>query len=821
MTALRDYVASVRQPVLGAGAVPYDEVVDAEGSLRPAWRAVAAQAMDLTDIDLRRTAHQLGRYLDDDGVTYGRPGERHVRWRLDPLPIILTAEEWAPLEVGLAQRTELLDAVLADLQGPQRLLREGVLPPALVLGHGGFLRALRRDGTTVPAPLTVAAADLARTDSGEWQVVADRTQAPSGIGYVLENRHVMSRALPSLHREVPVHQVEPFLQLLRGSLAEAAPDGVADPRIVVLTPGASSETAFDQAHLASALGFPLVQGSDLVVRSGALWTRVYGQLERVDVVLRRVDALWSDPLELRGDSRLGVPGLLEVARRGRVSVVNDLGAGVLENIGLMPFMSRLCEVLLDEPLRLPSRPVHWLGDPRARRRWREDPTALEVRSIDHGTVLDDPPEVLLAKVESAPHGYVASEPVQWSQAPHVDAGSVQRGAVSLRTFTIRHGSSYRPLLGGLASVLQDGRTIASKDVWVLKGSPDEPDQGLHDVVASAGSTTPPALVPRVLENLFWFGRHAVRAEDTVRLVLVAHGLDENFRARTRSSGGEALRVVRETLDVLSAGERDLADPWSIDADLRELLGRASRDGSVAHSLSALHDVAQSVRDQLSLDVWRALGVADRAVASLAESPRPENLDDAGEQVLTGLLALHGTTAGMVRDDGWHALQVGKSLERALQVCRLLRHTVTTLRPIDADRHVHDAVLTAAESSVTHRRRHRGRVRLIGLLELLLADRSNPRSLAANLLTLGESLEALPMSTGATRPERLLEDLLEETERVELVDVIRAVDDVRPDLVRHLETLTAHLARLSEAVTDLHLRSTPAPRSFGLVTRRTS
>lgn len=819
MTVLRDYASEVGQPTLDAGAARYDEVVDTDGTLRPAWRTLAASALDITDVQLRRVQRDIGRFLGDDGVTYRRPGEPGSRWRLDPLPLVLTAQDWAPLEVGLAQRAELLNALLADLHGPRTVLSAGVLPPAVVYAHQGFLRVAARPGSLDDRPLLLTATDVARTPSGDWAVVADRTQAPSGLGYAMENRHVISRVLPQMYRDAGLHQVGPFVQAVRSTLMQAAPEHVDDPRVVVLTPGTASETAFDQAHLASSLGFPLVQGSDLVVRSGAVWMRVFGRLERVDVVLRRVDASWCDPLELRGDSQLGVPGLLEAQRRGSVRIVNGLGSGVLENPGLLPYTARLCEHLLDEPLRLPSVPTSWLGDPAALDAVRGRLDEVTVRSIDRSVDVDGlDVDALLRRIEAEPHRFAAQELPAWSQAPRLAGGSVRPQAVALRAFTLRYGSSYRTMHGGLASVLDGTRSVSSKDVWVLKESPDQPDQGLAEVLAVTSSSSVTPLVPRVLEDLFWFGRYAERAEDTLRLVLVAHGLAEDFRARPGSAGGVALRVLRSALLHQVPGPFDPADGGSVDVDLRSVLLDADRPASVAHSFAALRSAAEGVRDQLSVDVFRAFGATERAAGLLATNDHSLQVTESAERMLTGLLALHGATASMVHDEGWESLEAGRALERCLQVVALLRRSVTVRRGIDVDRHLHQGVLTATESAITHRRRYRGFVRVTSVVELLLADPTNPRSLRLTLETLRRHVAALPASTGTSRPERLLDDLLEELDGADVAALVPIEGESRPNLERHLDSVSAHLSRFAEAFAAVHLASAPAPRALGLTGR---
>ena len=367
MTVLRDYAAAMTRPTLSldSPADPrYDEVVAPDGALRPAWKGLAEIALSLTPDELHRVDGEITRFLADDGVSYLRPDTGAQPWQLDPVPLVIDAAGWARLDVGLAQRAELLNALLVDLYGAQSVLAEGVVPAAAVLGHAGFARPMARHSARDPHPLLLSGTDLGRAADGEWHVLADRVQAPSGLGFAMENRRVISQVLPDLYQESDLHRVEPYFSALRAALLSAAPDTVASPRIVVMSPGPFSETAFDQAFLAGALGFPLVQGSDLVVRDGWVWLKPAGwprtaPAERIDVIVRRVDAEWCDPLELRADSHLGVAGLAEAVRRGRVRLVNGLGAGVLENPALMPYMPAVCEHLLGEQLRLPSVAMWW------------------------------------------------------------------------------------------------------------------------------------------------------------------------------------------------------------------------------------------------------------------------------------------------------------------------------------------------------------------------------------------------------------------------------------------------------------------------------
>ena len=813
MPVLKEYVAALTQPTLGSGTGPYDEVAGPDGVLRPPWKRLAAVAAGIGAGDLRRVDEQIVRFLADDGVTYSRPGQRPTAWRLDPVPLVVDAASWREVEVGLAQRAELLNAVLVDLYGERTLLRDGIVPAAAVLAHPGFTRIMGYASRDDPRPLITTATDLGRDATGEWRVLGDRAQAPSGLGYALENRKVLSRVLPALYREADLHRMSPYLWAFRSALLQSAHGDLADPRVVVLTPGTHSETAYDQAALATSLGFPLVQGSDLIVRDGWVVMRTLGRMERVDVILRRVDAGWSDPLELRGDSQLGVAGLAQAVRRNRVRVVNGLGAGVLENPALLAYAPAVCEHLLGESLRLPTAPTWWCGDPESLAHVLDRIDTLAFRAIDTvGPVLDTRPEILRRRILAAPHRFVAQERLALSQSPTWSDGRVTGRAaprpVTVRAFTIRYGSSYRTLLGGLGNVLENGRTVASKDVWVLKADPAEPDQGLAEVMpVSSGRSLPPT-VPRVLEDMFWVGRYAERAEDLLRLLLAAHVLVEDYRSRPRTSGGLSVELITGLIGRLAGQATDTDDDEFV-----SLLLDDERPGSVAQSLGAMRDALAGVRDQWSSDAWRIFGVVDRAQATVLDDPGSHQVAESAGRMLTGVLSLAGVTANMIRDPGWHMISLGRYVERCQQV-QLLLDALTERHGLDVDREVLDAVLTAAESSVTYRRRYRDHVRPAGVLDLLLKDPDNPRSLAFSIARATEHLEALPMSTGSTRPERLLAALATDVDETD-VAVLVAIGGVdRPNLRAFLAATGVQLDRIAEAVAELHFATGPAPRRFG-------
>jgi uncharacterized circularly permuted ATP-grasp superfamily protein/uncharacterized alpha-E superfamily protein len=855
MTVLRRYLAAARQPDMFSTTTGFDEFAAPDGTIRLGWSALTEGLNEFTETDLVRAQREVARLLEDDNVTYTPSPASTISiadevdghsaaltepqpWKLDPLPLIVDEREWSRLEAGLVQRAELLDAIMADLYGARQLLASGALPPGAIFDHEEYLRPVVGTAALINQALFTIAVDLGRNAEGQWKVISDRTQAPSGAGYAMQNRRVVSRVIPEVYSEAHLHRLTPFFQAMRMSLVDAASSAVEDPRVVVLSPGTHSETAFDQAFVASLLGFPLLEGSDLTVRDGRVWMRVLGKLEQVDVILRRVDSYWSDPLELRAGSRLGVTGLVECVRQGTVSVVNNIGSGILENPALLPYLPSLCERLLGEPLRVPSVDTWWCGEPSSLSHVLANFDSLVIRPISRGhgrsvigsalTVTQR--EQLIHKITAAPHRYVGQEVLQLSLAPTSDNDRLVRREVVLRSFAVRSDGSYTAMLGGLARVNDEsnhkGPLVTApdggvaKDVWIVGREPITvprvvlPRRGTEaarELVPTVSATA--AMVPRVLSDLFWFGRYAERAEDLLRLILAARTVA--IETDVDTTQGRALEVLLQAVTHVSTTYPGFLETGvEMMPELRSVVLDRHRAGSVSQSIGALSMAAQGVRDQLSQDVWMVLAEVERALNALAANPYDQGLQltDASERVLSGLLALNGIISeNMVRDPGWFMIDSGRGLERALQVLALLRVTLCEERAPETDRLVTEAVLTAAESIVTFRRRYRLRVRLEGLVELLVLDQFNPRSVAYQLNRMRTDLLAIPSTSPTARQLRLLDGLIERIRTVDLVELCLTVNGQRPALAEFVSSLQAQLLDLSETIRAAYQQSPPAPQ----------
>ncbi|KKC04620.1 circularly permuted type 2 ATP-grasp protein [Mycobacterium nebraskense] len=820
-------------------AAGYDEFVDRDGNVRPAWTELADTIAERGRAGLDRLRSVVRSLIDSDGITYtdvdpGVHGLEPRPWILDTLPIVLSAAEWEVLEAGLVQRSRLLDAVLADLYGPRSLLTDGVLPPELLFAHPGYVRAA--NGIEVPGhhQLFLHACDVSRLPNGTFQVNADWTQAPSGAGYALADRRVVAHSVPDLYERIVPRPTTPFAQALRLALIDAAPDDAQDPVVVVLSPGIFSETAFDQAYLATLLGFPLVESADLVVRDGKLWMRSLGTLKRVDVVLRRVDAEYADPLDLRADSRLGVVGLVEASHRGTVTVVNTLGSGILENPGLLRFLPQLSEHLLSEAPLLHTAPVYWGGSAGERSHLLANLSSLLVKSTIGGETLVGPTlssyqlAQLAARIEKMPWQWIGQELPQFSSAPTDHAGVLSSAGVGIRLFNVAQRGGYAPMIGGVGYVLTPGpaaftlQTVAAKDVWV------RPTERARAEAVSLPSPAPPAKTaagtwgvssPRVLSDLFWIGRYGERAENMARLLLVTRDRFHVYRHQQHTEESECVPVLMAALGRITGTDAEAEASASDGAEmiavapstLWSLTVDPDQPGSLVQSVEGLALAARAVRDQMSNDTWMVLAGVERALAQRQEPP--DSLAEADAllaaaqvQTLSGMLTLSGVAGeSMVRDVGWTMMDIGKRIERGLWLTALLRATLTAVRRVAAEQAIIEAMLVACESSVIYRRRTVGKVSVAAVAELMLFDAQNPRSLLYQVERLRANLKDLPGASGSSRPERLVDEigtLLRRSHPAEL-EVVSA-DGVRAELAELLGSVHGELRELAEVITTTQL-----------------
>jgi uncharacterized circularly permuted ATP-grasp superfamily protein/uncharacterized alpha-E superfamily protein len=750
----------------------YDELFAAPLEPRAHWKPVldslAAEPAERT----RERLAAVHRQVRENGVTYNvyaDPQGADRPWELDLLPLILPQQEWAGIEAAIAQRATLLNRILVDVYGEQRLLKDGLLPPALVHGHAGFLRPCHGARAPGGVMLHMYAADIARSPDGRWWVIDDRTQAPSGAGYALENRIVISRVLPELFNDLKVQRLASFFATLRDSLAHWSPQGgpAGAQLTVLLTPGPFNETYFEHAYIARYLGLPLVEGSDLTVREGCVWLKTLSGLRRVHAILRRQDDDYCDPLELRSDSALGIPGLVDAVRRGNVLVANALGSNLLESSTLLGYLPRLCEKLIGESLKMPSVATWWCGEPAALEDVAAKLDRLVIKSafpqirVDpmFGEDLDERGRKrVLAMLRARPGDYVAQEIVQLAQAPVLDRAQprLQARAIGLRVFACASPNGYVVMPGGLTRVASaDARVISmqrggsSKDTWVLSAGAVSTfsllrrEIGPQELVR-AGTN----LSSRVVENLYWFGRYCERCDATARLLRVALARLVDDIPGDDARARPVLVALLRRAGILPAGEREPTDAELV-AVLRASIADETQPG-LASGLRQLARVATHLRERLSLDNWRALNRMTRAAG---KGRRPATMAEVLADLdgtIAGFTAISGFALdGMTRDPGWRFLSIGRRLERLQVLATTLRQALAG--PADVDL---TWLLRLADSIITYRARYAGRPQWLPVLDLLVCDEANPRSIAFQVRGLHDYVRRLIDLFGEIGDEKL-------------------------------------------------------------------
>jgi uncharacterized circularly permuted ATP-grasp superfamily protein/uncharacterized alpha-E superfamily protein len=800
----------------------YDELLTPGGHLRQHYETFVRSLETLGRHELASRWESAKRTIRDNGVTYnvyGDPEGVDRPWTLDMIPLLVPSAEWARLERALIQRTRVLNLLLADLYGPQRVLHDGHLPASMVFGNPAFLRPCH--GISIPRGihLHLHAVDLARSPDGHWWVLADRTQAPSGAGYTLENRIVLSRSLPEAFLDCQVERLASFFWAQRDTLTSLSTTERDTPRVVLLTPGPLNETYFEHAYLARYLGFTLVEGGDLTVRDRRVFIKTLDGLQPVDVIFRRLDDSYCDPLELRADSTLGVAGLVEAARAGNVTIANALGSGAIETAALSRFLPGLCRSLLGEDLQLPSVPTRWCGNP--------DDLRFVIEHLDSMVIKRSFPPVsgqpifgrtltalqraaLVSEIRANPDHFVGQDELPLSTAPVWLGQMLESRPLVMRVYIAAAGDSWAVMPGGLTRIAASGdvpivsmqRGGGSKDTWVLADGPVSPMSLLAPPAIRIQRERRSGDLPsRVADNLFWLGRHAERAEHSVRLLrsVVTRLIDDSSEVAPERA---ALVRVLVSLELLPASFQNPMSARELEQELLASLFKPAPGTRMRETLEELRRIASNVRDRLSIDTWRILN-------QLRQDFRLRHgrvqLDDALlhlNRMVTDLAAFSGMEMeNMTRGHGWRFLDVGRRLERAANMTALLTLSLAATSPYQA---MLGPLLEVADSTMTYRRRYFAQPQLAPVLDLLVADATNARSLAFQLVQLADHVDQLPRDTRAPSPaqeQRIVARMADAIGGADL-DALGEPDDRGSftELDALLQSISEDLRRLSDTVT---------------------
>ena len=759
--------------------------------------------------DLNHRTANLKRQIRDNGVTYNVYADANGPqrpWSLDLFPLIISAGDWAHIEAGVQQRTRLLNAIMADVYGAQTLLSRGLLPAALVQGHPGYLRAMQGVQPAGGMFLHIAAFDLARSPNGQWSVVSQRTQAPSGLGYLLENRLSISMLFPEAFRGMQVQRLADSYKALVDSMKALSRE--ADSRIVLLTSGPYNETYFEHAYLARYLGLTLVEGNDLLVRGERLYLKTLQGLQPVHGVLKRLDDEFLDPLELRADSSLGVPGLLQVIRAGNVQVANAPGSAFLESSAMLGFLPALSRDLLGENLSLPSLSTWWCGEEAVMHGMLSQlkngvikPTypATGMASVLGHTLSQRELDEWAGRIVRGAGDYTVQAYLPLGQMPTWHNNRIAPRSTMLRVFALPDGrGSWRVLPGGLARLAGKDENIASMqyggssaDVWVLAkwnetgGNADAPAQTSDTSAAapthaldtaprvadtktdlriqasapSATSTFATAEVgrkqpvtSRAAENLFWLGRYSERAENSLRLAQLAlHSLAGDEQSSLPLMDWVGALAVSNSL-VLPSVPPALQSRRVFERALIAALANTDDNASVGFNLLALKDSASAVRERLSQEQWHVIVQMHRDFFKHCAAfiqPEPEYSLSTALSALDAtsgyLAAITGAqTDRMMRDDGWRLLSLGRHIERLAMLSGALAKGFETKAVFDSSGF--SAIVALFDSTITFHAQYQQRRDVPALLDLLVLDQDNPRSLGWVLNSLKNRIAKLVTNT---------------------------------------------------------------------------
>ena len=746
------------QPPLRYGT-SYDESSPDGVTPRPHWEHLMDSLRAIGPEELERRWSRAERRIRENGITYNiysDPLGVDRAWKIDIVPLLIPADEWRFIEAGILQRAQLLNLLLQDLYGSQDLVAQGRFPAALLYANPAFLRPLV--GVPVPAHsyLHMLAVDLARSPDGQWWVLADRTQAPSGSGYALENRTIVSDVLPEVFRTSNVLRLAPFFRAQREALKSLSSND--SPRIVLLSPGPFNETYFEHSYIARYLGFTLVGGTDLTVRDRRVFLKTVDGLEQVDVILRRVDDSFCDPLELRGDSLLGVPGLVDAIVAGNVKVANALGSGLIETAAVMPFLPGLARHLLGEKLKLPSVATWWCGQLYALD-WVLDhldsvvvKPAFPSRGMEpvFGTELPQAEKNKFAdQLRARPHEYVAQEKIALSTAPVWEEGGFDSRSLVLRTYVLNTGNGFVAIPGGLVRVAEaEGSVVSmqrgghSKDAWVLWDGPIDTFSMLrprHEPIELRRASR--AVPSSVADNVYWLGRYVERAENIARIL-------RSMLSRVGRAEESELAWLLRLHACLESRHSKLPKPkirrptlFDLEREMMSVITDVKRPDSLVSTLAEVSRVGDSVRERLSGDMMSLIG---QLRESVKVEPGPQFLE--APEMLTHCLELLSAFSGMERENisrglGWLFLSMGRRLERAIYLTRQLREITMPLG--EEDWPLLERLLEVADSSMAYRARYYTTLQPLAVLDVLMSDEMNPRSLVFQISHLADLYQKLP------------------------------------------------------------------------------
>ena len=822
----------------------YDEVIDQNGQVKPYWKGLfdTLESIGIEELNLRN--EEIIKKLKENGVTYNiydSNKNSNRAWKLDPIPFLIHESEWKTIEKGLLQRARLLDLILKDLYGPQTLIKNAIIPAELVFDNSGFLLPCFDIRQKHDKQLLNYAVDLARGPDGKMWLLDNRTQAPSGAGYALENRIVMSKVIPELNKKTYRKRLSPYFSQMQQTVDTLGNNSNENPNVVFLTPGPGNETYFEHVYLSSYLGYTLVQGNDLLVRDGFVWLKSIDQLERVDVIIKRLDDTWCDPLELRKDSLLGIPGLLQVIRLGNVSVVNPPGTSILENYGLMAFMQNACKFLLKEPLLMNSVATWWCGQAKELNFVLTNLPKLIIkktnrkqgfRSIYCRLLTKEQLEDLKKLILKNPKDFVAQEEVSLSTTPSFINGTIEPRFAALRAFLIADETDYIVMQGGLtrSSAVKGKFEISnqlggiSKDTWIISDSPTE----YHEKSVERKNTNTQlnnSLTSRNAENLFWLGRLCERTMALRSfLKIILNSLNENV-TKSDNKQPDFLVVLLKSLTHLTqtypgfvGKEPKLGEVFDNEAifenpieELLLLINDSSKPGSVVYNLQSMLNTINQVSEKWNHDTRRIINLVEDSPFAL-KNTNTNNITFVNhglDKLHIRLFSFYGNIyETLPRDNGFYLLETGKNVERILSLLSVFRSTLNFKKKEEEEALLIEAILENHHLLAKYRNIYKSHLSLKAVVNMVFLEKNLPYTLSYLLDTLCYYLSKLPKANDPNRLSIAEKSALEACTIVKLIDAdeLIQVDEFtqfRPKLDKTISQVFELICQVSTNLSSLY------------------
>ena len=812
----------------------FDEMFDTQCNVRPHWNEIK-NGLDNAGIkQLEQKQTEIDWRLEDNGVTYNiynDPEGNNRRWNLDPIPLVLTSTEWEEISKGLKQRAKLLNLIFKDLYTEQRLIKEGIVPAEIIFAHKSFIPEVFNFENKDYYSMRFYATDISRGPDGKFWVINDRTQSPSGLGYAIENRLTMNSISNDLYPNIEILKMAKFIEGFKDMLKSLSSSNHENPLIALLTPGPLNETYFEHSYISSFLDLTLVQGEDLLVKNNQLWLKNLNGLRKVDTLIRRVDSQYCDPLELKNNSQLGVAGLVNVIRKDNLSMINPIGVGILENIGLNPFMKNIAKFLLNEELILPQIATWWCGQEKELDFVLENIKNLIIKKIDRtdnievyfaNDLNEEELNILIEKIQNNPHYYVGQEIIDFSTTPSFTKGKVEPRNTVIRAFSYLHQEKYHVMPGGLirvspskdSLVVSNQKGGTSKDLWILGKDDDFSGNSIFKNRSFIDSRLENISTKRA-ENLFWLGRYLTRSITTARMIRfnLKSMLNLN-RYDDHTNSKQTNKILNNALTHLTMSYPGFLDEKSTVLPMKEIISLIrdkNRAGTLSFSLTMLSDLNASVKNLLTMEAWRIYEKMQKEWNNYNKKEISTNKEHINEldKLLIYLMAYKELIdESIFKEQGLILFDIGSKIEVSQLLISKLRSLLTLKLDKLIEYDVLDSMLNSYESYNSYRAYYKSSLALENVLDFLVFNTKYPKSLIYIINQLLADLKELPKNINNSHLSSFEEPIFKVFSMITLTNTQKLLESQEDEYVytqldEFLSTISDLLTKTSDELTKTY------------------